>query len=117
MKQSVCPARNLQALYRSARTRCFLIALSSIILSISPISMAQQVAATLTGTVTDPSGAVVPGATVVVRNDATGTDVRTVTTTDTGNFNITNLAPSHYTVTLTAGGFQTYITNNVVLNV
>src|SRR5581483_9822449 len=117
MKQSVRPAVNQQPLRCSARAWCLLIALSSTILSISPISQAQQVAATLTGTVTDPSGAVVPGATVVVRNDATATDVRTVTTRDTGNFNITNLAPSHYTVTVTAGGFQTYITNNVVLNV
>ena len=117
MKQSVLPARHLQTFNHSPRTTCFLIALSSIILSISPLSMAQQVAATLTGTVSDPSGAVVPGATVVVHNDATGSDVRTITTTDTGNFNITNLSPSHYTVTVKAGGFQTYIANNVVLNV
>jgi len=40
--------------------------------------VAQEIYATLTGTVTDTSGSVVAGASIVVHNDATDTDVRTV---------------------------------------
>ena len=46
------------------------------------------------------SGAVVAGATVVVHSEETGADVRSVTTSDTGSFNITNLPAGRYTVTV-----------------
>jgi hypothetical protein len=74
--------------------------LAFIVLSLSAVALAQELAATLTGTVTDPSGAVVPGATVVVHSDETGTDVRSVTTSSRGSFNITNLPAGRYTVTV-----------------
>ncbi|MGA9786269.1 MAG: TonB-dependent receptor, partial [Candidatus Sulfotelmatobacter sp.] len=70
-----------------------------------------------TGTVTDPSGALVAGATVVVHSNETGVDVRSVTTTNTGSFNITNLPAGRYTVTVKDAGFQTFVANEVVLNV
>jgi len=79
--------------------------------------LGQELAATLTGTVTDPSGAVVAGANIVVHSQETGLDVRSVTTSDTGSFNITNLPAGRYTVTVKISGFQTYVANDVILNV
>ena len=93
------------------------LAVSLVILTLSAASMAQELAATLTGTVTDPSGAVVAGATVLVHSDDTGSDVRSVTTSSTGNFNITNLPAGRYTVTVRNAGFQAYVAKDVILNV
>jgi hypothetical protein len=87
------------------------------ILSLSAACLGQELAATLTGTVTDPSGAVVPGVTVVVHSEETGADVRSVTTNAAGGFNITNLPAGRYTVTLKSSGFQTYVAKEVILNV
>jgi hypothetical protein len=88
-----------------------------VILTLSIAGLGQEVAATLTGTVTDPTGALVAGAVVVVHNNGTGVDVRSVTTTNTGNFNITNVPAGRYRVTVTDAGFQTYVANDVILNV
>jgi hypothetical protein len=92
-------------------------ALVIIVLGLSVVGMAQELAATLTGTVTDPSGAVVAGATIVVHSVETGSDVRSVTTSSTGSFNITNIPAGHYTVTVNNAGFQTFIARDVILNV
>lgn len=91
--------------------------LSLLLVGLPAITAAQELGATLSGTVSDASGAVVPGATVVVHNDATNQDVRTVTTNNTGNYTVSNLAASEYTVTVKSSGFQTFTANNVVLNV
>jgi hypothetical protein len=93
------------------------LAVCVVVLGLSTAGLAQELAATLTGTVTDPSGAVVAGAAVLVHNNETGIDVRSVTTTNSGNFNITNLPAGRYTVTVRNGGFQTYVANEVILNV
>jgi hypothetical protein len=66
---------------------------------------AQQETGTITGSVTDQSGAVVPNATVTVTRGATMA-VRTVTTGNTGDFVVTNLLPATYTVKITAEGFN-----------
>jgi hypothetical protein len=93
------------------------LAVCAVALSLSMVGLAQELAATLTGTVTDPSGAVVAGATVTVHSEETGADLRTVTTSSTGNFNITNLPAGRYTVTVKNGGFQSYVARSVNLNV
>src|SRR5579862_7083403 len=56
------------------------------------------------GTVTDPTGAVVPGATVHLTNALSGLD-RTAVTDATGNFEIANVPFNHYQVEVTATGF------------
>src|ERR1039458_3874345 len=86
MKQSAC-VEDLRGVARTVSS--FFLVLSLIILSLSVAGVAQQLTATLTGSVTDASGAVVPNATVVVHSDETGTDVRSVTASSTGDFNIT----------------------------
>jgi hypothetical protein len=63
--------------------------------------------AMITGTVTDPQGAVVVGAKVTVKNSATGVVSSTVTT-DTGNYTIADLPPGTYIITVAKKGFKTY---------
>jgi hypothetical protein len=88
-----------------------------VILSLSAAGLGQELAATLTGTISDASGAVVAGATVVVHSEETGADLRSVTTSNTGSFNITNLPAGRYRVTVKSGGFETFVANEVILNV
>jgi len=77
---------------------------------------AQVVGATLSGTVSDPSGATVPNAQVAARNTATGV-TRTATTDSAGFYSIPNLLPGTYEVTVTATGFSTTVQSNVALAV
>src|SRR5208282_1061636 len=87
------------------------------ILFLSAMGLGQELAATLTGTVTDASGAVVAGATVVVHSEEIGADIRSVATTDSGSFNITNIPAGRYTVTIKSSGFETFVAKDVILNV
>jgi hypothetical protein len=82
----------------------------------APSLMAQSlVSGDLTGTVTDPSGAVVSGATVALKSDATGAS-RTATTGSSGTYRFSLLPPGSYTVTVTASGFsKTSSTANVAI--
>ncbi len=64
-----------------------------------------QARATLGGKVTDPQGAVVPGAQIVVVSDETGVQQRT-TTNFSGNWSVNFLAPGHYGFTVMAPGFK-----------
>ena len=67
---------------------------------------AQTDTSSLSGTVSDPSGAVVANAKITAHNDATRTD-RDAVTDAAGNFTITNLIPGSYSVRVEAAGFQT----------
>jgi hypothetical protein len=72
----------------------------------APSLMAQSlVTGDLTGTVTDPSGAVVSGATVALKSDANGS-TRTATTGSNGTYRFSLLGPGSYTITVTASGFS-----------
>jgi hypothetical protein len=79
-----------------------------------PAVLAQETTAGLQGTVKDPSGAVVSGATVGVTSAALiGT--KTVTTDAGGYFRFANLPPGSYTVTVTAPNFRSSKQDGVVL--
>ncbi len=67
--------------------------------------VAGQGLATLSGTIADPSGAVVPGATVTVRNVETGV-TNSTTTNSTGFYRVANLIPGQYVVTAQKTGFK-----------
>jgi Carboxypeptidase regulatory-like domain len=67
------------------------------------------------GTVTDASGAVVPGATVTATSASRGTMTATKTTS-AGDFALSTLDPDTYTVTVTAKGFETTKQENVTVN-
>src|SRR5215472_1984482 len=64
-------------------------------------------AAGVTGVVTDPSGAVVPGATVEIMNPVSQFR-RSVVTDQDGKFSISNIPTSNYHLTVTSQGFVTY---------
>jgi hypothetical protein len=83
---------------------------------LSSILAAQTFRGTILGTVTDPSGNVVAGATVKVRNTATGLE-RTVTTSASGSYTISELPIGTYSVAVTQSGFQTSVTSDVAVDV
>jgi Carboxypeptidase regulatory-like domain len=61
----------------------------------------------VSGTVTDPSGAIVSGATVTLKNVDTNAE-RTTTTSSAGLFSFPNVQPAQHTVTITSTGFSNY---------
>lgn len=67
-------------------------------------SFAQSISGDLSGTVYDASGAIVPNATVVAKNDATGVESST-NSTAAGEYHLSNLPPGTYSITVTATGF------------
>jgi hypothetical protein len=73
---------------------------------------AQNTTGTLTGSVADPSGAVIPGATVVMKNQLSGDERRTVTNND-GFFSISGVQVGDYSVLITAQGFEKFKQTNI----
>jgi hypothetical protein len=74
-------------------------------LALAPVGRAQQTLGGIAGTVTDPSGGVVPGATVAIIGDQTKL-TRTLQTSENGSYDFVNLPIGSYTVTITHTGFQ-----------
>ena len=70
-------------------------------------SLAQSLgsAGTIEGTVTDPTGAVVSGASVEIQNAVSGFR-RVIATDESGNFRLTNIPPNPYHIHVFAGGFK-----------
>ncbi len=83
----------------------------------STTSRAQEVTGTISGTVTDPSGASVKGAVVTLTNTDRGQDVRTLTTNAAGFYTGTTLPLGTYTVKISAPGFNTASITQLVLHV
>lgn len=78
--------------------------------------LGQEFRGTIAGTITDPNGAAVAGATVVVKN--TGTNIsNTVTTNSDGNYTVPFLIPGTYMVTATGTGFKTSTRESVPIKV
>ena len=91
------------------------IAVGLVLLSSSPIH-AQVDTGTILGTVTDPSGAVLGGATVTLTNEGTGASLSTTVGED-GGYKFTPVRIGSYKITATSQGFQTTERKNVVVNV
>src|SRR5277367_2142838 len=70
----------------------------------TPSGHAQQLTGTLSGTVYDQTGAVVPKANVVLKNESSG-DVRTAVSESDGHFVITAVQPATYSIEVSAKGF------------
>ncbi|HEU5337607.1 MAG TPA: carboxypeptidase-like regulatory domain-containing protein [Terriglobales bacterium] len=105
-------------MHRPAWTRfaVVIVALTAFLTAL-PVAWGQEVTANIIGTVKDPSGAAVPGATVVATDTARGT-VYSTTTNDVGAYAISRLKVGNYTLKVTAPGFQTvqYPPFTLVLN-
>jgi hypothetical protein len=77
-------------------------------------AMAQETRATLTGRVTDPTGAIIPNAKITVRATLTGTETN-VTANAVGNYTVPFLAPGLYSITVASPGFQKYVHDGISL--
>lgn len=77
---------------------------------------AQTITGTINGVVTDQSGAVLPNATVTAKNVATGVQT-TATANEAGQYSLRFLQIGQYVVTVTSGGFQTYVSPAFTLEV
>src|SRR5215471_13905181 len=79
-------------------------------------AMAQHIRGALEGTITDPNGAALSGARVIVKNNATSAEVAT-TANERGYFNVQNLEAGTYTVTIQQSGFNKYVAKDVNVKV
>ena len=77
---------------------------------------AQEITADIRGTVYDPSGAVVSGATVQILNTDRNITERVIKTSTNGAYNAPVLPIGHYQIRVEAPGFSPYVANDVVLN-
>lgn len=77
---------------------------------------AQESRGSITGKVTDPNGAAIPGAAVTIKNIETNV-ASTITTNDEGAYNFPLLAPGKYTLTVTQQGFNTAVREGVEVRV
>ena len=92
--------------------RISLLALAAV--SAAPAILFAQSTATLSGTVKDPSGAALPGAQIVIRNNGTGTE-RTLTSDAAGQYVAPSLPPGDYSVRATAPGFGNFTADHLTL--
>ena len=81
----------------------------------SPMAYTQVVGGRISGTVLDPTGAVIPGASVVLRNDASGAELR-ATTDAKGVYVIDYVPVATYTLTVSSTGFKTFVQTNLILH-
>jgi hypothetical protein len=87
------------------------------VICLSAVSFGQNVTGTISGTVSDSKGGVVPNAGVTVTNADQKVAVRTITTDDRGQYVAALLPVGRYNVTVEAAGFKRAIQSGIVLNV
>ena len=86
------------------------------VLALAAVSRAQEITATITGTVTDQSGGVLPGATITARHLGRAM-TRSVVTTKTGLYTMPFLATGDYEISISMPGFKTHTAKSVTLHV
>ena len=87
-----------------------------LLVAICTSANAQTVFGGISGIVTDPSGALVPGTQIVASNEKTGVTFQAVSTS-AGTYRFTELPLGQYTITATAPGFQQSVSTHVTVNV
>ena len=88
-----------------------------VLLGCATLASAQQITGDIRGTVKDPSGAVIPGATVEITNTDQNAVLRTIKTAADGSYVGTYLPAGTYQIKVTASGFQTETVSGIPLNV
>src|SRR4030095_241653 len=98
---------SMQPFWKIVKRMPVLLAIAMTVLLVAPMPfLAQTTTSTILGSVSDPGGAVIPGATVRVINETTG-DSRSAITSETGSFTFPSLLPATYTIRVELPGFQT----------
>jgi hypothetical protein len=87
-----------------------------LLLAMATVCRGQGTTGSITGTVTDATGAEVAGATVTIRQTETNA-IHTVTTSDAGTYTVTQLPPGHYSVTVDKPTFKSYKQSAIVLQI
>jgi hypothetical protein len=101
--------------FKNVRICIAVLALVMLCPSFSPVAFAQSaVTGGINGLVTDTTGAVVPGATITVKDDATGS-VRTLTSNGDGRYTVPFLPPNKFDITATSPGLQSTTTSVQIL--
>jgi len=96
-------------------TSTYLLAILAAVVQLFTVSgLAQSTFGGFVGTVKDPSGAVIAGATITVKNVGTSS-TRTANTNETGSYTVVNLEPGDYEITMDQPGFQTVTRANLQL--
>src|SRR5580692_8407078 len=113
MNLPLCSNKNIVFVPKPFRLR-FLFLLLVALIGFSASTFAQQ--ATIVGTVTDPSGAVVPNVSVILTNTETGRSV-TIPTNDAGQYVAVDLQIGHYVVKAEAKGFKAAEQKDIVLTI
>jgi Carboxypeptidase regulatory-like domain len=109
----ICSHESIARFYMHVRLLTFVAILLSLF-TLSPFASAQTATGDVLGSVTDASGAIIPGASVTLTNTGTR-EVRNFTTGSAGEFTFSNLQPGSYTLTATSNGFETFVADNIVL--
>jgi len=102
-------------LCRSGRVSAFIVVFLLALISF-PALRAQTLNATLRGTVTDNSGAVVGGAQITLLEPATGQTVRQASSLSSGDFEFDEIKPGTYELRCNATGFKVFVAQNIVLD-
>ena len=111
------PVSNESSLSRRSRAGFCVIALAiASVISLIPHNAFAQASAGITGTITDPSGAVVPNAKITITNTETSTSSAT-TSSSAGTYTLKGLLPGKYTVTAEAPGFKKEVKSGVTIEV
>jgi len=97
------------AVKKAASAAAFLL----VLVLLASTCFAQQLTGTLSGTVADAAGAVVPDARVTMKNETSG-DMRATVSNGSGYFSITAVQPGSYTLTIEAAGFKTWQQTGIV---
>jgi hypothetical protein len=110
LKETQTREVNMFAIIRLALALALLVTLSAFALAQSAVTGA------ISGTVSDPSGAVIPNAAVTLRSLGTNKE-ETATTEGEGRFRFTNLQPGVYALTIKASGFSDYKLEQIIVEV
>jgi hypothetical protein len=104
-------------LSRGSAARSYLLALLSVIVAVAVfvIPAKPQTTASLSGTVTDTTGAILPGAKITLTNEGTR-DTRQTQSNESGYFTFAGLYPGSYTVYISAQGFRDWQKTGVTVN-
>jgi len=94
---------------------CTLVFVALVLLTGARPSFSQVFTATVTGVVTDPSGGVVPNATVTITNTGNN-QTRTTTSSTNGSYTVSQLLPGLYELSAEVAGFKKFVQRGITLN-